>query len=159
MDAITRPAVTFQPEKFSDVYEECAALAPAHYQEIAAYQDIYSLNWNTAAYKKAEDADQIAVIAARSGLRLVGYFIMFIMPHPHYVGTLIATEDIHYLVPEFRRGWTGAKLIRAAEAHARERGCKVIFSRTKARLHHDAFYRRLGYELMDLTYTKRLDGD
>lgn len=150
--------VSFAVEPLAEVYPEAAALTGLHWLEIAPYQDLLFVNPDMELYLATEKAGRLLVITARAGAELVGYLLLQVHRHPHYKHVLCATEDMKYLRPDYRRGMTGARLIRFAESQAKERGCRMITQRSKAKSGHGALYRRLGYELMDETYTKRLDG-
>lgn len=151
-------SVVFAVEPLANVYDEASTLTPLHWDEIAPYKDLLFLNPDMELYRASEKAGRLLVITARAGAELVGYLLLQVHRHPHYKHVLCATEDMKYLRPEYRRGMTGARLIRFAEAEAKKRGCRLMTQRSKAKSGHGALYRRLGYELMDETYTKRLDG-
>jgi hypothetical protein len=157
MDAITRPQVRFQVEKFSDVYEEALSLQALHWREIAPYQDLTRINPDLRLYKTLEASGKLQVATARAGAELVGYFVNMVHPHPHYQHIITAVEDLHFLHPDHRQGWTGVRLLKFGERIAREAGVKLMVGRAKAASGHGVLYRRLGYDLMDEVFTKRLD--
>lgn len=153
---LIRRDITFQAETFDCAHADAAELIQLHYAEIAPYQDLFKINCNVAFYRKLEQSGALRVVTARHSGRLVGYFIFIAARHPHYDDVMVANEDMKFVHPDYRGG-TGFKLIRFAEQHARALGCKVIFQRSKAKSNHGEMYRRLGYELMDEIYAKRLD--
>jgi len=53
-------------------------------------------------------------VTARDGDKLVGYFLWFLVSHPHYKHVVVAEEDLHFLPLEYRRGLTGYNLMKAA---------------------------------------------
>jgi hypothetical protein len=148
--------VTFQHEKLFPGFDEANKLLQAHWEEIAPYQDLFKLEPSVEAYQALEKAGALAIVTARDDGVLVGYFIMFCRPHPHYKSVMVAVEDIKFLSPNYR-GVTGLKMIKFAEQLARQLGCKVIFQRSKAKSEHGPMYARLGYDLIDEVYAKRLD--
>lgn len=148
--------VTFAHEKLFPGFDEAQKLLQAHWEEIAPYQDLFKLEPSLEAYQKLEANGALAIVTARDDGTLVGYFIMFVQRHPHYKSVMVAVEDIKFIAPKYRGG-TGLKMIKFAEALARRLGCKVIFQRSKAKSEHGAMYARLGYDLMDEVYAKRLD--
>lgn len=153
---LVRREITFQAEPFDRAYADAVELLQLHYAEIAPYQDLFKINCNVAFYRQLEKNGALHVVTARHDDRLVGYFIFIAARHPHYTDVMVANEDMKFLHPDYRGG-TGFKMISFAEAHARALGCKVIFQRSKAKSGHGPMYRRMGYELMDEIYAKRLD--
>lgn len=155
---LARRDITFQLEPFDNAYADAAELLKLHYAEIAPFKDLFKIKCNVVFYRKLEEAGTLRVVTARHDGRLVGYFVFVIARHPHYMDTLVANEDMKFLLPDYRGG-TGMRLIKFAEDMARAVGCKVILQRSKAKSEHGPMYRRLGYELMDEIYAKRLDGE
>jgi GNAT superfamily N-acetyltransferase len=150
--------IAFATEKVRDAYRDAKALTQMHFAEIAPYQDLFELNPDLEGYEKMERAGALFTITARDDSVLIGYFLMIVRAHPHYKHVKTAVEDMKFVHPHYRGG-TGMKLIRYAENLARDLGCKVILQRSKAKSGHGAMYERLGYELMDEVYSKRLDQD
>jgi len=149
--------VEFRTEKIADVYFEIQTLLAAHYDEVAPYKDLLKLNPDDFAYKTLENAGKLVICTARDEGVLIGYMIFVVTPHPHYKDTVVANEDLKFIDPA-RRGTAGIRLIKYAEAVARDRGAKILFQRSKAKSEHRALYDRLGYDLVDEVYAKRLDG-
>jgi GNAT superfamily N-acetyltransferase len=148
--------VTFQREQLFPGFDEAQKLLQLHWEEIAPYQDLFRLDPRVEVYQALQDNDALAIVTARDDGKLVGYFIMFCQRHPHYASTKVAVEDIKFLDQKYRGG-TGLKMIKFAERLARQLGCKVIFQRSKAKSEHGPMYARLGYDLIDEVYAKRLD--
>jgi GNAT superfamily N-acetyltransferase len=148
--------IRFARETLGQAYADALELTRLHYEEIAPYQDIFKLKPDLDSYHRLEKSGALVVITAREDGILVGYFLMIVRSHPHYSDTIVANEDMKYVHPDYR-GKTGMGLIRFAEQEARRRGCKVMLQRSKARSEHGSLYRRLGYELLDEIWAKRLD--
>jgi GNAT superfamily N-acetyltransferase len=148
--------IGFALENLSEVYDEAAGLIALHWREIAPYQDITRINPDLELYERLEAAGRLLLVTARDAGTLVGYFLMILAPHPHYRHIVVATEDLHFVHPA-ARGWTGIKLMKFAERMARAQGATLMVGRAKAKSEHGALYARLGYDLMDEVFTKRLD--
>jgi GNAT superfamily N-acetyltransferase len=88
---------------------------------------------------------------------LVGYHITFLHAALHYKNVVCALDDIHYLQPAYRSGWTAIRLLKFAEQEARKRGAHLSIARAKAKSQHGALFARLGYDLGDEVWFKRLD--
>jgi GNAT superfamily N-acetyltransferase len=151
--------LTFQTEKFSQTYMEAVGLLRLHWKEIAPYQDLFTLNPNTAYYREGEKLGAIHIITARMDGLLIGYIVMQLNPHPHYKHVKIATDDIHFLHPDYRRGSVGTRLFLAAEKAMKTLGAQVMVLRCKAAHNHGVLFERIGYNVQDIVYSKRLDGD
>ncbi len=150
-------AVEFAVEKFSDTVVEASELLRLHYAEIAPYQDLFKLNPDIATYMKLQATGILYIVTARSAGKLVGYVSLIVKEHVHYKDVLMATDDIHFLHPDWRKGGTGLRMLKFAEQKMREMGVKVMALRTKVASNHGVLFERLGYEPMDVVYLKRLD--
>ena len=144
-------AVVFAVEKLMDVYDEAKPLLLLHWQEIARNKGLLTLNPDLHAY--AACADKLLLITARCGGRLIGYFLWVLASHPHYKHVLTAEEDLHFLLPEYRRGMTGYNLLRAARDAAVAIGARLLTMREKVGHEHPALLRRLGFAQADIVYT------
>lgn len=148
--------IVFAEETFDNCYRDAGALLELHYDEIAPYHDLLKVKCDLDAYRNMEKAGALKVITARKDGELVGYFLMAVRRHPHYADTMVAVEDLKFMHPA-HRGGAGIKMILFAEGVAKAAGCQVIFQRSKAKSGHGPLYTRLGYDLMDEVYSKRLD--
>lgn len=147
---------TYQAERLSDLWPEIDPLLQAHWREVAHYQDI-ELDPDEEAYAEVEARGQLRTYTARENGRLIGYVIFFVRPNHHYAGSLQAWQDVLYLDPEHRRGRAGVTLIRVAETRLRAEGVQVVYHHAKRTNRVGELLGRLGYELVDEIYAKRLD--
>lgn len=158
MNAALKPRAVYARESIAEVVDEIKPLLIAHYEEIAHYLDI-PLKPDYQRYIQAETAGLLRIFTARVDGELVGYAIYLLMHHLHYSDSLQAHQDILYLAPDHRRGGTGMRLIRHADCALAEEGVQVVVQHVKARadLNFGPLLERMGYELMDHIYAKRLD--
>lgn len=147
--------VYYQAEPYADM-EECIGLLRAHYAEVAHFKDI-PLEPDLGAYAKLEQAGELRRYTVRDGARLVGYALFFVRRNHHYAGSLQAWQDVMYLDPDYRRWRTGIGLIRFAEARLKAEGVQVVYHHAKRTNRVGELLGRLGYELVDEIYAKRLD--
>lgn len=150
------PEFRFFREEFRDFYDEAAPLLKSHWDEIAKNKQLLYINTDMGAYQRAEDAKRLVIVTARSGFRLVGYFVWALNPHPHYKHVTVAEEDLHYLLPEFRKGLNGYLLIKEALKAAKDVGADLCSVREKVGMEHPAIMKRLGLTATDIVYTKTL---
>ena len=87
---------------------------------------------------------------------LVGYIVMVINRNLHYKQLLMATEDIHFLLPAYRKGLIGYRMLAKAKQEMKARGCRMAIIRCKAGMSHAPLFERLGGELSDLVYVFKL---
>jgi N-acetylglutamate synthase-like GNAT family acetyltransferase len=62
--------------------------------------------------------------------------------------------DLYYLLPEHRKGITGVKLFKNAEADLKELGVKKIYTGCKLHLDHTKLFEFLGYTKSDYQFIK-----
>ena len=149
--------LTFALEKLAPFLPEAISLLRLHYDEVAPYKILFVLNLDVEAYAKMEAMGILHILTARIDGKLVGYISLIVKEHIHYRDTLMATDDVHFVHPDYRKGSLGIKLIRVAEQKMKEMGVKVMALRTKVKSNHGLIFERLGFEPMDVVYLKRLD--
>lgn len=149
-------SVTYQVEKFTDTVLEAVPLLEQHWAEITHDKMKMKLNPDIAAYKALDQVGQLLIITARSDGKLIGYIIFIVCTHLHYKDILVATDDIHYIHPEFRKGLIGYKLFRFAEKELSSRNVDMVLLRTKVKMKNGPLFERLGYTAVDVDYCKFL---
>ena len=131
-------------------------LLQAHWREIAHYQDI-ELKPDVETYARLQAAGQLRCYTARDSGRLIGYVVFFVRPNPHYATSLQAHQDVLFVALDYRKGMVGVRLIRFAEQRLKAEGVQVIYHHAKRTNKVGELLKRLGYELVDEIYAKRLD--
>ena len=101
-----------------------AALALRHWQEIALDQGDVPLEVDWDAVLAEEAAGVFRVFTARSDGDLVGYISCRVFRPSRYAGTVYVNDDVFWLDPTHRRGWTGYRLLSHFLA-ALPKPCKV----------------------------------
>ena len=145
---------TYQQEFISDVDAEIRPLLETHWQEIALNKDRVKLNPNWDAYYDLEAVGKMKVFTARKSGELIGYFVVVVDRHIHYKDHLFATNDILYLSPEYRKGFTGIKLIKFAEKCLKEDGVSVLIINTKVHKPFDKLMEFLKFNNIERVYSK-----
>jgi hypothetical protein len=112
------------------------------------------LNPDLETYNALDAQGKLITVCARDNDRLVGYIVFIVAPHLHYKDVIVGNEDLHFLLPEYRKGRVGINLLKAGEEAMRLAGAKLIITRTKAKQDHGKIFQRLGYSLQDHVYTK-----
>lgn len=147
--------MVFSEESLSSSLEEAKPLLQKHWEEISYYKDI-TLNPDYDAYSKLESMGCLKVFIARdTDHKMAGYAVFMIRNHLHYKQSLMAVQDIVFMDPE-RRGM-GLLFIKWCDNRLRDIGIQVVSHHIKASHNFGPAMEKLGYELQDLIYTKRLD--
>ncbi len=153
MDQAIDTTVKFQVENVAVWRDEGICLIGRHYEEIAQFKQVQILDPDWEAYERAESSGKVWVMTARQGGVMVGYIIMILSFDMHYRKMFRATEDVHFIAPEHRKGILGYRMLSLTKKAMIEKGCKTITFRTKANDSHGILFQRLGGVLHDLVYT------
>lgn len=148
--------VIFAVETFDAAYGEASELTRLHWQEVAPYKELNALDPDLETYRNLEKLNRLCMITARHKGELVGYILMLLYPHPHYRQVLNAMDDLHFIRADFRNGFTFLRMLAFMEAEMKARGARIVALRTKQAKDHGALFERIGYQVQDVVYTKRI---
>lgn len=144
----------FKREFVQDVIEEIKPLIRKHFAEIALFQDI-PLDPNYEAYALVEKVGALRIFTARSDEgELQGYAFFFVRQHIHSKNSIQATQDLLFIDPNHRGA--GLKFIRFCEGELKQEGVDVIYQTVTTRCNFELMLVRLGYELTEKIYTRRV---
>ena len=146
--------ITYNKEKLSDIKEELEPLLREHYKEVAMYKDKVQLAPDWERYEMLDKADILKIVTVRDGKQLVGYYICFVMPNPHYSNDMYAVNDIVLIKPEYRNAKVGVGLFQYAEKWMRSLGVSVMTVHMKTFLPFDKLCEGLGWDYAERLYTK-----
>lgn len=148
-------ALAFNRESAQVVLEEGIDLLKEHYREIAHYQDI-EFNPNVEQYLKLDELGFLRIYTARTNAnQLVGYAVFFVRHNLHYSGSLQAVQDVLFISKNHRG--RGRSFIQWCDEQLKLEHVQVSYHHIKARHNFGAMLERIGYELVDLIYARRLD--
>ena len=148
--------IKYQQESLVTVKEEARPLLEKHWEEIALNKDKIKLNPDWDAYANLEDVGILKIFTARDEGKLVGYFVVFVNRHIHYKDHLFAYNDILFLDADYRKGFTGPKLMKFAEKCLKEDGVTAVVVNTKRHKPFDVLLKWLGYKHIENLYSKVL---
>lgn len=105
---------------------------------IPQIRDLLEANWaetgfgfpfdpDVAAYDRLYAVGAVFGVLARSGDKVIGYCSVVVTRHPHNRNVVVAANDALFVDPAWRKGMATYRIMRAAEAEAKERGA-VRFS-------------------------------
>lgn len=149
-------AVKYQQEFLETTHDEAKPLLNSHWGEIALNKDKIKLNPDWDAYESLEVQGKLKIFTARDDGRLVGYFVVIVGVNLHYKDHLFASNDILYLSPEYRKGFTGIKLIKFAEKYLKADGVSVLTINTKVHKPFDKLMDFLKFRKIERVYSKYL---
>jgi hypothetical protein len=152
--------VLFAVESFRNVWKEAQPLTRPHWEEIAKNKGLLTLNPDLDKYERLDKGHHLLVVTARSGGKLVGYFVWIVIAHPHYKHVQVAEEDLHFLLPEYRSSGRygkdrhyGYELLKTARDAAIAHGAQLLAMREKVGHGHPAIMEGLGFTPTDIVYT------
>lgn len=143
-----------QVEPWASALPEMRELFPLHWKEIALFQDEIPMDLDEEHYGNLDAKGVLLLLTARVHRKLVGYFIGYFFPHPHYKNSgPWATTDMYWVLPEYRTG-TGLKLFVAFEKLARAKGARHGVTSCKIHQDHLELLTKLGWQWTDRTLQK-----
>jgi GNAT superfamily N-acetyltransferase len=148
--------ITYQQESLATCANDAKDLLHSHWEEVAVNKDVIKLNPDWDAYYNLEEVGILKIFTARSDGVLVGYFVVLCRTHIHYKDHIFAANDILYLHKDYRKGFTGAKLMKFAEKCLQEDGVSVLVVNTKRHKPFDSLLEWLGYKHVENVYSKLL---
>jgi len=150
--------ITAQVESLTDRLDEMRPLFPKHWEELALNKDEVPLDPQYEIYLNKDAHGEVLFVTLREDGQLIGYFVGFVAPGLHYRTCLTCTMDIFYLDPARRNGnpRPAIKMFRCVEKEARRRGVKRWFVGSKAHKDASVLFEYLGFEKVEVYYSKWL---
>lgn len=150
--------IKYQQEFLNQVESDSKYLLKLHWDEIALNKDHIKLNPDWESYYELEQSGKLRIFTARNKGNLVGYFVVIVSSNLHYKDHLFASNDIVYLHKDYRKGFTGIKLVKFAEKCLKEDGVSVLAINTKVHQPFDVVLERLDFNMVERVYSKYLGG-
>lgn len=146
----------FQREPASaELFTELFPLLEKHWAEVAHFKDI-ELEPDFDAYLTIDKQGAMRIFTARDDQqRLVGYSVFFVRSNIHYKSSIQASQDVIFIDPGVR-GF-GAEFILWCDEQLKSEGIQAVYHHVKAAHNFGPMLERLGYKLVDLIFTKRLN--
>jgi len=150
----------FRWEGLHSLARELLPLFQQHWQEIALDRDIVPLDPDWDNYYDLATTGKLHVLTAREeDGYLVGYVFNLIGGHLHYNSTKFAHTEMFWLMPEYRFGWNGFKLLKYNLRGLKQRGVVVSTINIKLGFKNarvGQLLARLGYAPTDIVLRKVL---
>ena len=147
---------TFQVEPWADVEDSIRALTSIHWQEIAIDKEHIPLNINWELYRIRAADGSLHVTTVRCHNAVVGYYVSFIGPHPHYGPEPWGFLDAFYIVKGHRNANAGLRLFETMEDDMKRLGVKALISSTKKHHNVGPLFEFRAWQQVGYQYMKRL---
>lgn len=134
---------------------ELPAIFCAHHVEIEDDQSI-PLDPDWSKYAHMEMIGQLHIMTARDEGILVGYYFAVVVSQLHHKQRKVAFSDMFFVLPDYRAGWNGIKLIRRTERMLKKLGVTKTYLVTKDGYPITILLKRLKYVLTELVHMKML---
>lgn len=145
--------VTFQAERLADVLDELKPLHQAHFEETEAHHHHLGLDPNYDDMLERERDGRLIQFTARKDRELVGHIRMNVLESLH-TPSLFATEEVLYLKPEARSGFTAVRFIQFVERALESIGVAEV--RTDSKGGSMRLMQYLGYQPISTKFYKAL---
>jgi GNAT superfamily N-acetyltransferase len=150
-------SVTYQEESWQTLWNDGQELFSHHWKELALDQEEIPMDLDYERYSSLGTMGMLFILTVRWNGSLVGYVVVFLMPHFHYKSSgLMALTDMYYLLPRFRRGPIGIKLFTELEKRLKEKGISRAHIGCKVHQDHQLLFESLGWKFTDKTFSKLL---
>lgn len=146
--------LAFACETIRQVRAEITPMFDLHYEEVGQKDLTLLPDW--ARFTALESAGVLVIFTVRAEGRLIGYSVFFVQPHIHYSGTVAAINDVIFILPEFRGGTAGVRLVKHSETGLKARGVGKIYYHAKPDTPLVRLLEAYEYRLMESIYSKRI---
>lgn len=146
--------IRFSVETYDDVIDEIKPLLDWHWEEVAIYKDKIKFKADYSKYEDMQDSGHLHIVTVRDEDMLVGYFISFLMDHPHYSDHKYALNDILYLHPDYRHADVACGMFEYAEKDLKSKGVSVMVVHMKTQFPFKTLCEVQGFEMAEYNYSK-----
>lgn len=147
--------IQYSVSKVADCFDEVIKLLDDHYKELSVTKG-FALNPDYEIYKHNDKTGNVRVILCKDDGTIVGYIIYFLSANLHYRDCLLATEDIYYLKPAYRKGTIGIKMFKFAENYLKTLGVHMVKYSTKVHMDNSRLFEYLGCDFIEKVFVKNL---
>lgn len=149
--------ITYQESNWQELWDEGQELFLKHWRELALDQEEIPMDLDYERYSNLGKMGMLYILTVRDNGILVGYIIMFLMPHFHYKSSgTMALADMYYLLPRFRKGPIGLRLFTELEGRLKLMGISRAHIGCKVHQDHQTMFETLGWKFTDKTFSKVL---
>jgi hypothetical protein len=136
-----------------EVFNKMKEMFEDHHKELSVTKG-FPLNPDYKVYEEANNRNSLKIALCLKDDEIIGYIVYFVGINLHYKSCLLATEDIYYLKPEYRKGLIGVKMFVFAENYLKSIGVNMVRYSTKTHLDNSKLFEFLGCNFVEKVYTK-----
>lgn len=148
-------SLIYAKELLEEHWADFFYLAQEHWKETEGYRHSQQLNPSFKRYVGYEKCGFLHYFTARDGIKIAGHCLMYISPSMH-TQELIATEDVWFMLPEYRKGRNAFRLYEFVEEELRNKNVVEISMTAKTVNSVNSLLERLGYKMVYYGYSKHL---
>lgn len=150
----------FAVEPLADCWDEIIPLASAHWHETMTwYRTKQPFAPNFERYNEYDKNGWMITVTVRDpdeDNKLVGHGILYIVPSMH-TQKKICTEDVMFLLPEYRRGRNALRFYEFAEQELIRRGAVEVLATAQPKTGAARILEHIGFTLVNYQYSKHLE--
>ncbi len=147
--------ITYQVDSVEDVLNDLPKdTFSNHYEEVDYNTGVMELDPDFEYYYLLEEKGMIHPVTVRDDGKIVGYCVSFLCPHPHHKGKVLASNDIFYIHPDYRRTGIAAELLAFVEKDLIELGVSIISIAMKDKKPFKNLIESAGFGLEEIRYCK-----
>lgn len=151
--------VTYHLEPWARYWPECETIWRQHYEEFRPFHlGRLPFGPDIEMYRQADLDGRLQILVARAEGKMVGYCLVLIRRHPHYA-MVCGFEDSYYVLPAWRRGFNGVRLIKRSVEALQRRGIVMSYWMTKEFNSIERVFRWLGFTRCDSVFYCWKGGD
>lgn len=144
----------FTTSKLADHISELKELSKLHYDEVAPYDDI-PLNIHWERLLLLEHHGILKFYTMEKSEKLVGYAIFTVSTSIEYQDSIQASLSNIFIHPDHRG--RGGRFISWCDEQLAKLNVQVVYHHVKSKNDYGVLLKRLGYDIMNIEYSKRLD--
>ena len=149
--------INYKIKSFDESINEILPLSKKHYEEICVFSDHNHLfNPNLKLYKLLDESKSIKIYCAYLDETLIGYLVYNVYPHSHLENLYVATQDLFYVVKEYRKNGVGDGLIKFSEKDLKENKINFIIQCVSIKNDFSPILFKNGYKPLDCNFIKEL---
>lgn len=149
------PAITFAAETIAGMWDEAQGLMAAHHAEVGMLPGARFAP-DRQQYVTLENLGTLKGFSLREGGHLIGYAVYLITDrHLHYPGTVIAMQDVLYVIEE-ARGRAAVQFLRWMDLELQRLGVEFVIRHVTDACDYSRTLHGIGYHPVSRTFVKEL---
>ena len=148
--------IDYRVIQFSDYLDDLDQMLYEHWIEMGKHRDEVPLDPDYICAATLQDSEHLLTIGVFDDEEMVGYSINILTPLLHSRDTLGAQNAVLWLRPQYRKGFTGVRLIQYTEMMAKHMGCKIFLLSARPDTVMFELLPKLKYDVHETVYSRVL---